>query len=434
MIVKLENNLPKSDLPESEPFSPLPPPPPLPEMPKGEIPEMPKIEDLAPLTANEKAGVPDVALGEPETKAENAVVPEGAPKTEQPAENPSVAAENPGVALDNLFAEKKETESRLSTENLSAEDKAGLEKQRKEKSVEIIKKACEVLGRDFGAEQEAVKRAEEEQWRKSIEAAYGDQAKYEISERENATQEVLQRQMQDIMGKKLQKIPEAERAKYSNPDDFFEKARKDVFARTADNYGKNGIVLSKESFCGMLLSGFDPENIREAGVWEVIKHSFGRLAVAEVLISIGKEGDLMAIPFTDGRKKGSEVMTFSKLKDFIEKLGAEFKAQALKESQKEIAQSVEQKKEEMIDQSIEQVVLNAKINELEADVLAKQSQENQLARKAESSYESGEGAEEIRPEEAKKPEIAAHKKRRKKTGRKPAIKKRGRKRKVLELA
>ncbi|MCX6721180.1 MAG: hypothetical protein NT026_01090 [Candidatus Staskawiczbacteria bacterium] len=227
------------------------------------------------------------------------------------------------------------------------------------------------LGKDSAAERNAINAEIEKQWEISIIAMYGSKEKYNEWQKKEAARISLYRETES----------ELNRRKVSA--ESLTKAQREVFQRTADNNGKDGIVLSMEAFCGLSQQGYDPEGIRPAGAWECIKHSVGRLAVWDFLKGAITEGGWIAIPFTDvDGQKGSEMITLKKAKELALKSEADFKNFASKKEGAVYAELSEKNKKETIEQSIEQSVLNGKLKEAE-DALAKHRQDQEEQKKIE---------------------------------------------------
>jgi hypothetical protein len=103
--------------------------------------------------------------------------------------------------LNDLVAEKKDIETKLSGET-TPEERKELEHQKKEKSLEIIKQECEVLGRDFDKDEKPKLEAKKQsEWERSIIAKFGSQEKYKAWEQSHIANnpEALNKRYNDII-------------------------------------------------------------------------------------------------------------------------------------------------------------------------------------------------------------------------------------------
>jgi len=205
------------------------------------------------------------------------------------------------------------------------------------------------MAEDFERVGRGAKKAEQQEQVAQIEVMSTAHAQIEkafsAEDKEKSFQEKLQQRMDAAINAHWSKLPESDKKKFKsnvgefNPSLFYETAQKNIFAETADDAGKNGVNVSKEAFCQILQNGSDPENIRVAGPWETIKYVAGGFsrhntitgAARESISSIAREGTLMAIPFRDEGKRGSEVMTLGKLIDYVAKAETDFKQETLQQ-------------------------------------------------------------------------------------------------------
>ncbi len=322
---------------------------------------------------------------------------------------------------ENLLAQREELTKKISSGEITKEEG---EKQQRELSWETFRQGCSVLGKEFSKEREAVNKEEAEQWRRFVNRTYGDQERYANLERENAQNSYMREVENTEFKKRWDKMSEDDQRRYNNPDEFYEKVRGEIFERTVDSDGKGGVNISKEAFYGLMRQGYNPEDIKDAGIWDIVKYSVGRLAGWDAIKSIMKEGKLMSVPFSDvDGRKGSEPMTFRKLEDLMLKAEEDFKREAAERSGKILEESSKARQKDAIDQSIEQVILNNKIREFQAVILphTEQSQQEQIndeeiARKLEEDFakvrrsrkkENTETSAETKAEEVKAPEMTA---------------------------
>jgi hypothetical protein len=287
---------------------------------------------------------------------------------------------NPIAQWNELINEKKGISKKVSSGEMSEEEGA---KDKINVSWQIIEQGCKMLGINPEEKRKEIEEEQARQWKLSLEASFGKngdaEAKYQARERENAEREAIDKEMEKSMKLKWDKLPDSVKENYDNnisvfSQHFYEGSRREVFERTSDNAGKNGIFLSKPAFCKMINEGFDPENIRDAGATETIKHFFGGgfLSIAKSAFS-GKE--LVALPFTDvDGRKGSRVMGFDNLQRYIFQAEKDFKAQAIKNAG-DLDEQAQERFQKNKSSAVDQFVLNRKIKEIQESLLLQQKQQ-----------------------------------------------------------
>jgi hypothetical protein len=276
-----------------------------------------------------------------------------------------------------LINEKKEISRKISSGELS--EKEGAE-AKINISWQIIEQGCHIFGVDSSGIRGKVEAELEKQWKTSLEDLYGKngdaEKKYQAQQRENVERIALNKEADKVMDEKWSKLSEAIKGKYNNnieqfKQNYFESTRNEIFRRTADDEGKNGILLSKEAFCGMIRQGFNPEDIRPANYWQVIKHSIGRLAVFDTFVSLSK-GPLLSISSEKAEEK-EKTMGWAEFKKFVSESENSFK-QGVFEKAGDLDQEAQKRTQKNKKSAVEQFVLDKNIKELQEVLLQEQKQ------------------------------------------------------------
>jgi len=257
-------------------------------------------------------------------------------------------------------------------------------------SEDILKKECELSGKNSEQAKEEVENEMAAEYQKQLETLFG--AEKFLKQEEAAKEMRKQREMQTILLERLKGISGADQRKYGydekDPEGSVQKFYKtvfgDIYRATMDDDGKNGSMLSPEAMCRMIQQNLEPEKITIAGGIETTKYALSALknfAGADAIMKVSREGGLVAVPETQKINKKDKTivktMTRKELNDLITENDSVFKNLNSNASETEFRMVLERYQSEQVakqyNEDIRRVLLDKMIMEKTKDVLREQN-------------------------------------------------------------
>lgn len=289
--------------------------------------------------------------------------PEAEKKPASESDKKQAASNEQITALNELTAQKKDIEAKLSADGLSEKEKADLQNQRKNVMEKMIKQGCEVLGRTEDDENKRRKESQEKEWSEGMKASgFKTEENY------------VARQRQVFIIKELEgKYDELITKNGSLPDGW----KKALLDQTKGEISVGGIW-------GTFLSGvtIGKEDVAMAAKMGIDVHQIKRDGFLSKRIKLDKQ-------------------TFENVDEF-NKFIAQKREEFINE---EVQKKISQRKNELLgSDQIKQVIMQREINEIKSAILEKQKAETESReqKKAAEAKAKTEAAEKITPEELEK--------------------------------